>query len=205
MVVLVVAGRWVEANRRTFSIAASSAARTPGVEIRRRTREVIATEDEAPVREAAAEPPVVASHGLGALALHRVEDPSRSDPHGGVGNRSAPGQRDERRIGRGRGSGCAKVEPPQGEGTGSPIPGGPCGHGTIFSIGRTRIPDAPSSLEAGQEIPDIVRSHDGVDCDHAAVGERDDGRRLETGQQGLELRQPVRRGIHHHVLPGPGR
>ena len=42
------------------------------------------------------------------------------------------------------------------------------------------MPDAPAALRRGQEVPDVVGADDGVDRDHAGVGERDHRGALEA-------------------------
>ena len=82
--------------------------------------------------------------------------------------------RAQRRPGRG----AAEVQP--AERRRSARQPAACGHGRIFSMGSTRMPEAPARLEPGQQAPDLVGADDGVDRDHPGVGERDHRRRLEA-------------------------
>ena len=78
-------------------------------------------------------------------------------------------------------------------------------HGTIFSIGSTRMPDAPAAFSRGQQAPDLVRADDRVDRDHPGVGERDDRRRLERRAGAPRARRAAPPGRSSSGTCGRGR
>ena len=73
-------------------------------------------------------------------------------------------------------------------------------HWTIFSIGRTRIPDAPAALSRGSRPQTSSAPTTEWMAIMPGMRERDDRRRFEGGEEGLEFAELSGRRIHHQVL-----
>ena len=101
--------------------------------------------------------------------------------------RRPPGRRRRRRRGRGAGGGGPATS------IGGRVAPRSARHGTIFSIGRTRIPDAPAALSRGSRPQTSSAPTTEWMAIMPVVGERDDRRRFEGRQQRLELRRAARR------------
>ena len=194
-------GRWASAKARTLAIAWSSATRTSAG---RASAAVASSARPITSRPSAGAPPNVEPASTTA-ASPRVRTSSRiaraASRTAGFGTAARRWRRStvrQRRGIRGR-----EIEPAQDRRRRGRAGGG--GHGMIFSIGRTRMPDAPADLRRGRRPPDLVRADDGVDRDHPGVRQGDDGRRLEPRQHRLDVGEPVGGRVHHQVLAIAGR
>ena len=143
IVVRVDVGRWVSANRRTLLDGLVERPPDPRLERVAGRAEVGAFEDQSAVGPAATDPLVGLADRRVAARTHVGERRPRTVTDRRLRHGAAPDERvavaDCPRIaGRGR----TEVEPAQADGRGR--------HGTIFSIGSTRIPDAPAALSRGR-------------------------------------------------------
>ena len=199
-------GRWVSAKRRTWSIAWSSARRIAWLEARRGRRGGRRARGRAGRRGDRRRP-----------ARWRRGRPCRRGPGRRPGS---PGRARGRRVRDGAaadervvvaasvgvaGGDGREVEPTEAERRRrrSPRPSmwrSRRAHGTIFSIGRTRIPDAPAALSRGSRPQTSSAPTTEWIAIIPAWASGMIGRRFEGRQERLELGQRGRRGVHHQVL-----